>query len=36
MFKNIKIDNIFDIIKNSKSMEPRKCTHWKKIMKKII
>ncbi len=35
MIKNIKIHNILDIIKISKSMEPNKCTH-KKIMKKNI
>jgi hypothetical protein len=27
MIKNIKIHNIFNIIENSKSMEPNKCTH---------
>jgi hypothetical protein len=26
MIKNIKIENIFDIIEISKSMEPNKCT----------
>ncbi len=36
MIRSIKIDNIPDIIENSKSMEPHKCTHWKKNMKKII
>jgi hypothetical protein len=27
MIRNIKIHNILDIIENSKSMEPNKCTH---------
>jgi len=31
--KNIKIQNIFNIIKNSKSMEPNKFIHNKKFMK---
>jgi hypothetical protein len=32
----IKIDNIFDIIENSKSMEHTNCTHQKKCMKIFI
>jgi len=30
MIKNIKIHNILDITKISKSMELNKCSHWKK------
>jgi hypothetical protein len=29
MIRNIKIQNIFDIIEMSKSMEPNKCNHQK-------
>jgi hypothetical protein len=30
MIRNIKIPNNLDVIEISKSMEPNKCTHWKK------
>ncbi len=33
MIGKIKIKNMFDIIKVSKSIQPNKCTHQKKIMK---
>jgi hypothetical protein len=36
MIRNIKIHNILDIIGISKSMEPNKCTHLKKLWKKIF
>jgi hypothetical protein len=36
MIRNIKIYNIFYIIKNLKSMELNKCTHQKIIMKIFI
>jgi hypothetical protein len=35
MIKNIKIQNILDIIEISKSMEPKKCNHKRKYEKKI-
>ncbi len=36
MIKNIKIQNIFDIIEISKSMEPNKCNHKKKCLFKCF
>ncbi len=36
MIRNIKINNITDIIENSKPMEPNKCTQWKKCTKIFI
>jgi hypothetical protein len=35
MIRNIKIHNIFDSIEISKFVELNKCTHLKKIMKKM-
>jgi hypothetical protein len=36
MIRNIKIHNILDIIKISKSIEPNKCIPKEKIMKILI